>query len=332
MAQGTAPGSYTLTYQLCDKLTPTTCTTGLATITVTASVTAGPDSGTASAGTGGIAVADVRTNDLVNGVSSTSVNSTLSVVNSQNPGITLNTTTGSVSVAQGTAPGSYTLTYQLCDKLTPTTCTTGLATITVTASVTAGPDSGTASAGTGGIAVADVRTNDLVNGLMPTSGNSTLYLVNSQDSDISLNTTTGSVNVAIGTTPGSYTLVYQLCDNLTPTTCTTGLVTVLVTPSITATPDTGTASAGTGGTPVANVRINDVVNGQPATSANSSLSVVSTSAGITLNTNYRCGERGSGYGSGQLYADLSVVQHPGFYYLHYQFCQHHRNAQRNSRS
>ncbi len=307
VAQGTAPGSYTLTYQLCDKLTPTTCSTALATITVTASVTAGPDSGTASAGTGGNAVADVRTNDLVNGLPATLGNATLSLVSSQNPGITLNTTTGSVSVAQGTAPGSYTLAYQLCDKLTPTTCSTALATITVTASVTAGPDSGTASAGTGGNAVADVRINDLVNGVVPTSGNSILYLVNSQDPDISLNTTTGSVSVAIGTTPGSYTLVYQLCDNLATPTCTTALVTVTVTPSISASPDTGTASAGTGGVAVTDVRTNDLVNGALPITANSSLSLVSTSAGITLNTTT---------------GSVSVAQGtaPGNYTLTYQLC------------
>ncbi|WP_018620617.1 Ig-like domain-containing protein [Spirosoma luteum] len=306
VAQGTAPGSYTLAYQLCDKLTPTTCTTGLATITVTASVTAGPDSGTASAGTGGNAVADVRTNDLVNGVTSTSVNSTLSLV-STSAGITLNTTTGSVSVAQGTVPGSYTLTYQLCDKLTPTTCTTGLATITVTASVTAGPDSGTVSAGTGGNAVADVRTNDLVNGVAPASGNSILYLVNSQDPGISLNTTTGSVSVAIGTTPGSYTLVYQLCDNLTTPTCTTGLIDITVTPSIAALPDAGTAIIGPGSIAVTDVRTNDLVNGALPTTANSSLSLVSTSAGITLNTTT---------------GSVSVAQGtaPGSYTLVYQLC------------
>ena len=307
VAQGTTPGSYTLTYQLCDKLTPTTCTTGLATITVTASVTAGPDTGTASAGTGGNAVADVRTNDLVNGQAANSVNATLSLV-STTPGITLNTTTGSVSVAQGTAPGNYTLTYQLCDKLTPTTCTTGLATITVTASVTAGPDAGTASAGIGGTAVADVRANDLVNGVTPTSGNSTLYLVNSQNPGIVLNTTTGSISVAIGTTPGSYTLVYQLCDKLTTPTCTTALATITVTPSINASPDAGTASAATSGTAIADVRANDVVNGQPATSANSALSLISSqNPGIALNTTT---------------GSVSVAQGttPGSYTLTYQLC------------
>jgi hypothetical protein len=309
VAQGTNPGSYTLVYQLCTTLgSPTTCTTSFASVTVGAAISASPDAGTASAGTGGTAVANVRTNDVVNGQPATSANSSLSLVSSTNPGITLNTTTGSVSVAQGTNPGSYTLVYQLCTTLgSPTTCTTSFASVTVVAAISASPDAGTASAGTGGTAVADVRTNDVVNGQAATSANSSLSLVSSQNPGITLNTTTGSVSVAIGTTPGSYTLSYQLCDKLTPTTCATGLATITVTPSVTAIPDAGTVSAGTGGTAVADVRTNDLVNGQAATSANSSLSLVSTSAGITLNTTT---------------GSVSVAQGtaPGSYTLTYQLC------------
>ena len=78
-----------------------------------------------------MAVADVRANDIVNGLAAVSGNSSLSLVSSS-AGITLNTSTGSVSVAQGTTPGSYTLVYQLCTTQgSPTTCTTSFATITV---------------------------------------------------------------------------------------------------------------------------------------------------------------------------------------------------------
>ena len=307
VAQGTTPGSYTLAYQICDKLTTPTCATGIISITVTAAITASPDAGTASAGTGGTAVANVRANDLANGLTATSANSSLSLV-STSAGITLNTTTGSVSVAQGTAPGSYTLIYQLCTTQgTPTTCTTSFASITVTPSVTAFPDAGTASAGTGGTAVADVRVNDVVNGVAASSVNSSLSLVSSS-TGITLNTTTGSVSVAQGTTPGSYTLVYQLCSTQgSPTTCTTANAVITVTASITAAPDAGTVSAGTGGTAVTDVRANDIVNGLAATSANSSLSLVSSSAGITLNTTT---------------GSVSVAQGttPGSYTLVYQLC------------
>ncbi len=127
--------------------------TATTSVTISASVVATTDSGTASAGTGGTAVADVRTNDVVNGAPATLANSTLSLVSSQNAGITLSTTTGSVSVAQGTAPGSYTLTYQLCSTLGSITCTTSYASITVIGNPPAAtPD------------IANTRTNTPVSG------------------------------------------------------------------------------------------------------------------------------------------------------------------------
>ncbi len=291
--------------------TPTTCTTSFASITVSPAITASPDAGTASAGVGGTAVADVRTNDLANGLTATSANSSLSLVSSS-AGITLNTTTGSVSVAQGTAPGSYTLVYQLCTTLgSPTTCTTSFASITVSPAITASPDAGTASAGVGGTAVADVRANDVVNGQPATSANSSLSLV-STSAGITLNTTTGSVSVAQGTAPGSYTLVYQLCTTLgSPTTCTTSFASITVSPAITASPDAGTASAGTGGTAVADVVANDIVNGVAAslgTGGNATIVAVGTyPSGITLNTTT---------------GSVSVAQGtaPGSYTLIYQLC------------
>ncbi|GAB3540812.1 hypothetical protein GCM10027577_05300 [Spirosoma fluminis] len=309
VAVGTTPGSYTVGYQLCDRLTPATCATATVTITVTPTITAAPDAGTVSAGTGGTAVANVRANDIVNGQPAISANSSLSLVSSGSPGITLDPTTGSVSVAVGTTPGSYSLVYSLCSTLGTTTCTTGLVTITVTASVTAAPDAGTVSAGTGGTAVANVRANDIVNGQPAISANSSLSLVSSGSPGITLDPTTGSVSVAVGTTPGSYSLVYSLCSTLGTTTCATGLVTVTVTPSVVANADAGTASAGSGGTAIGNVAANDVVNGVAATlGGNATLAQVGTyPPGITLNP-----ATGS----------ISVAQGttPGSYTVAYQLC------------
>ncbi|MFD2574675.1 beta strand repeat-containing protein, partial [Spirosoma soli] len=314
VAQGTTPGAYTLTYSLCSTLGTTTCTTGLVSVTVTPSVTANPDAGTASAGTGGVAVANVTTNDVVNGQPATlggAGNATLAAVGTYPTGITLDPTTGSISVAVGTTPGSYTLAYQLCDKLTPTTCTTGLVSITVTPTITAAPDAGTASAGTGGTPVANVRANDLVNGQPATSANSSLSLVSSNSSGITLNTTTGSVSVTQGTAPGSYTLAYTLCSTLGTTTCTTGLVSVTVTPSVTANPDAGTAGALLGGTAVANVAANDAVNGLSATlggSGNATVTQVGTyPIGISLNTTNGA-------------VSVAAGTAPGSYTLAYQLC------------
>ncbi|NID13836.1 putative Ig domain-containing protein, partial [Fibrivirga algicola] len=118
--------------------------------------------------------------------------------------------TGSISVAIGTVPGTYTLVYQLCDKLSPVTCATANAIVTVTPSVITVNDSGTASAGTGGTAIADVTANDFVNGVpaaLGIMGNAVVATVGTYPAGITLDTNTGSISVAIGTTPGTYTMV-----------------------------------------------------------------------------------------------------------------------------
>ncbi|MEZ0538344.1 Ig-like domain-containing protein [Fibrella arboris] len=316
VAVGTAPGTYTIGYQLCDKLTPVTCSTGLATVTVSPSLTANPDAGTINASSGGTAIPNVAANDVVNGVPATlgaAGNATVSTVGTYPAGITLTPSTGSVSVAVGTAPGTYTVVYQLCDKLTPTTCTTTTATVTVTSSVTAAPDSGTAPA-TGGTAIPNVAANDVVNGVPATlgaTGNATVSTVGTYPAGITLNPATGSLSVAGGTAPGTYTVVYQLCDKLTPATCATAAVAITITPSVTASPDAGTVSAGTGGTAIPNVAVNDVVNGVPATlgaAGNATVSTVGTyPAGITLNP-----------ATGAVNAAVGTA--PGTYTLVYQLC------------
>ena len=85
-----------------------------------------------SSSTGGTAITNVLSNDMTNGQPSTFANSTISAVGTYPAGISLNTATGAVTVAAGTTPGNYPITYQLCDKLTPMTCATVVDTIKVT--------------------------------------------------------------------------------------------------------------------------------------------------------------------------------------------------------
>ncbi|MDE0536545.1 choice-of-anchor L domain-containing protein, partial [Tenacibaculum sp. L6] len=81
---------------------------------------------------GGIAVANVLTNDTVAGITNPSASGVeLSEVSSENPGITLNTNTGEVSVAPGVPAGVYELVYSLCQP--STNCDTAIVTITVLA-------------------------------------------------------------------------------------------------------------------------------------------------------------------------------------------------------
>jgi predicted ThiF/HesA family dinucleotide-utilizing enzyme len=91
------------------------------------------ESGTVSSTTGGIAISNVAANDTVSGVQVTlgaGGNATISAISFPS-GITLDTTTGAITVTAGTAPGTYPVTYQLCDKLTPVNCVTQVDTIYV---------------------------------------------------------------------------------------------------------------------------------------------------------------------------------------------------------
>ncbi|MBS4044149.1 MAG: tandem-95 repeat protein, partial [Chitinophagaceae bacterium] len=198
------------------------------------------ENGTAPS-TGGLAIANVTINDDISGSPVTlgaSGNATIAQSGSWPSGITLNTTTGAVIVANGTTPGKYPVAYQLCDKLNPVSCATVVDTVTVTPVVTPITENGTVASATGGIAISNVASNDFVNGLAATlgaGGNATVAQSGSWPSGITLNTTTGAVSVSTGLTPGKYPITYQLCDKITPVTCATVIDTVIVTPSITST-------------------------------------------------------------------------------------------------
>ena len=77
----------------------------------------------------------------------------------------MNTTTGAISTTAAVGPAVYNIQYQLCDKSTPPNCATTTDTITVTASIVAVPDSGSAIAGTASTPVVNVTSNDTVNGV-----------------------------------------------------------------------------------------------------------------------------------------------------------------------
>ncbi|WP_395027872.1 IPTL-CTERM sorting domain-containing protein [Comamonas odontotermitis] len=128
------PGIYTITYQLCDKTVPTVCATSTATVTVTGGAGPQPDTGNATAGTASTSIANVLANDIVDGVPATPSNSTLTVVTpASNAGVVLDPATGAVTTTAAVPPGTYTITYQLCDKATPAVCATSTATVTVAA-------------------------------------------------------------------------------------------------------------------------------------------------------------------------------------------------------
>ena len=150
-------------------------------------------------------------------------------------GIALNTTTGAITTTAAVAPGTYSVIYQLCDKNTTPDCATVTDTVTVTASIVPVADTGTAVAGTASTPIANVAANDTVNGRSRYSGPRATQpsrRVGTWPTGIALNTTTGAITTTAAVAPGTYSVIYQLCDKNTTPDCATVTDTVTVTASI----------------------------------------------------------------------------------------------------
>lgn len=204
-------------------------------------IIANSDTGTAISGTANSnSVGNVRSNDTYNGATATSLNTTLSFVSSTNPGITLNTTTGSVSVAATVPAGSYTLTYQICAVDNPANCTNGTVTISVSNPVIDAINNNFSSTPisyiTGG-STSSVTSNDLLNGVTPLNSNLTITLINNGGLVGSTISNTGIITIPAGTSVGTFNLTYQICQTLNPTNCDQAVVTVVVFEPIIQTPN-----------------------------------------------------------------------------------------------
>jgi|GEM_PF-647304 len=94
--------------------------------------------------------------------------------------------------------------------------------------LTANNDVGTSLSGIASTAVANVLINDTYNSLPATTANVNLSFVSATHTGITLNATTGAVNVSASVPAGSYTLVYQICDAGNSLNCRTATVTITV--------------------------------------------------------------------------------------------------------
>ncbi|WP_374434105.1 beta strand repeat-containing protein, partial [Tabrizicola sp.] len=271
VAPATPAGTYTVTYRICERLNPANCDTATATVTVGAAVIdAVADTGSVASGaTGGTAVPNVLANDTLGGSPATLATVSLTQTATTSPNVTLDPATGAVSVAPATPAGTYTVTYQICERLNPTNCDTTTVSVTVGASVIDAVDDAPAAInGFAGGSTATVLGNDTLGGLPFAPAAVTLVpgaAPTPTAGSITMNPD-GTITVAAGTTAGSYSYPYTICEVLNPTNCDTATATVIVAPPVidaldddfSATPLNGL----TGGT-AGNVLGNDTLNGDP---------------------------------------------------------------------
>ncbi|MFC4690145.1 hypothetical protein ACFO5T_06865, partial [Dokdonia genika] len=199
VASGTAPGTYTIPYQICETAVPSNCDTAIATVVVSAPdpIDAMDDSYTATAeeGVNGITFSDVLANDTLNGATVDPADVTLTATPTAE--LSIDPATGDVIVASGTAPGTYTIPYQICETAVPSNCETATATVVVSEPdpIDAMDDSYTATAeeGVTGITFSDVLANDTLNGATVDPADVTLTAT--PTAELSIDPATGDVIV-----------------------------------------------------------------------------------------------------------------------------------------
>jgi large repetitive protein len=321
VAAGTTAGSYAYSYTICESLNPGNCSTAIATIVVAAApVIATNDTVTGINGASGQAsVLNAFSGDTVNGLAATVANATLTLpIGVTVPaGLSFDTATGDVSVASGTAAGTYSFDYQLCEQLNPTNCQTAIITVTVDAApVVATDDTVTGINGASGQAnVLNAFAGDTVNGLAATLANATLSLPIgvTVPAGLSFNTATGDLSVLVATPAGTYSFDYQLCEQLNPSNCQTATISVTVDAAlVVATSDTVTGINGaSGASNVLNALAGDTINGFAATLANATLFLPS---GETVPT-------GLSFDTATGYVSVTAATTAGTYSFDYQLCE-----------
>ena len=224
---GTASGTYTVTYTICEVLNPGNCSTATTTVVVGApEIKANTDTFTITNGANGGTTSSVLTNDSLNGQLNPSTTSVTLTWNTVPAGIQTNTD-GTLTVPAGTASGTYTVTYTICEVLNPGNCSTATTTIVVHRTAVAVPvavnDMDTTPVNTP--IVIDVLRNDTPHGITPhvttTPANGTAVV--NLDNTVTYTPNTNFV--------GTDTFLYELCN--IDGVCVTATVTIRVTSGLT---------------------------------------------------------------------------------------------------
>ena len=290
---GTQSGTYTIGYKICAAVVSlTVCDNATVTVVVgQASLTAVADTFTVTNGANGGSAGNVLTNDEYNGTTGLVGNASVTLTWLTVPAGIQTATNGDLTVAAGTASGTYEVTYKLCENLNGGNCSTATATIVVgQATITARNNDFVISNGANGGTTSNVLTNDIYNGTTGLVGNASItFTWNTVPTGIVANAS-GTVTVPAGTASGTYVLTYTICENLIGNNnCSSATVTVAVgVPLIRAYDDDDStfhiANGANGGT-TSSVLANDNLNGVTNPSINSvTLTWTNVPTGIQTHT------------------------------------------------
>ncbi|MEX2511899.1 MAG: gliding motility-associated C-terminal domain-containing protein [Cyclobacteriaceae bacterium] len=208
------------------------------------------------------AVLNIFDNDELNGFSLNPIDVTLDVLEPFPANTVEFNSDGTVDVPPNTAPGVYTMTYEI------TTAGGESDTAEVRIEVIEyKPEAFDESAGLpdsfGQDSIINVLANDMLNGLPALIENLNLTVADNPTNGALILNLDGSVDVAEGTPAGTYQLTYQICDKADPAKCDQGMVTITVDPTtLTAVNDEYENINLNRGGIIGNVIVNDLLNGE----------------------------------------------------------------------
>ncbi|WP_131801195.1 gliding motility-associated C-terminal domain-containing protein, partial [Flavobacterium johnsoniae] len=182
-------------------------------------------------------IVNVLTNDTLNNGVINPNDITLTIFTPDPKGVLTLNPNGSVDVAANAPGGTYTLTYQICEKADAGNCDTATVTVTVLdppAPVAANDDNyANIGCSTFGL-VGNVLSNDFKGQVTATLELVNFTLLNDNNAKTDPNITidaSGNVRVSGLTPAGTYTYTYRLCDKLSTENCDTANVTITVLPN-----------------------------------------------------------------------------------------------------
>ena len=274
---GVPAGTYAVVVRACEALNPTNCASSTFDVDVGAgALFVGDADGEVLSGNLGGDVVNILDATTLDGVPVDADDVTnLAVVDDAGTDAILDAD-GTLSLPPGVAAGVYDVIIEVCEALNPTNCALGVVTIEVGfAEIIANDDTGSVGSGVAGGSAANLLENDTLDGIQPSAD---LVQIKALDHDgmagVSFNG--GLLVVPPGTPGGTYTLTIEVCEALNPGNCDTSLATITVgDATLVARDDAGTVTSGNLGGAAVNVLLNDTLDGQPVTSADVDLSLLS---------------------------------------------------------
>ncbi|CAA9199694.1 hypothetical protein FLA105534_02720 [Flavobacterium bizetiae] len=280
VAAGTAAGTYTFDYTICEVGIPLNCDDAKVTIVVT-TINADNDTPDPINGKTGGTIPTVFGNDTLDGAAFLPADVTLTTSTTLPTGLTLNSD-GTITVAANTAPGTHVISYTICQKANPLICDDATTTVIVT-TINADNDTPDPINGTTGGTIPTVFGNDTLDGAAFLPTDVTLTTSTTLPTGLTLNPN-GTITVAANTAPGTHVVNYTICQKANPLICDDATTTVIVT-TINADNDTPDPINGTTGGTIPTVFGNDTLDGAAFLPADVTLTTSTTlPTGLTLNS------------------------------------------------